>query len=93
MLSVRTFNQFTPLAHVRVTPPGWQEVIRAMENSSYFESLDAKAKERYREKLSCVGLSIQDDPYLPTNDARFVNDMATWPRIEFGHIFAYFITR
>ena len=41
-----------------------------MENSSYFESLDAKAKERYREKLSCVGLSIQEDPYLPTNDAR-----------------------
>ena len=61
-------------------------------NSSYFESLDAKAKERYREKPSCVGLSIQDDPYLPTNDARFINDMATWPRIEFGHIFfAYFI--
>ena len=74
-----------------VTPPGWQEVIRAMENSSYFESLDAKAKERYREKRSCVGLSIQDDPYMPTNDAaRFVNDMATWPQIEFGHMFAYF---
>ena len=72
--------------HVRITPPGWQEVIRAMENSNYFESLDAKAKERYREKLSCVGLSIHGDPYLPTNEARFVNDMATWPRIEFGHI-------
>ena len=68
-------------------------MIRAIENSGYFESLDAKAKERYREKLSCVGLSIQDDPYLPTNGARFVSDMATWPRIEFGHIFAYFITR
>ena len=52
--------------------PGWQEVVLAMENSSYFESLEAKAKERYREKLSCVGLSIEDDPYLPTNDARFV---------------------
>ena len=64
-----------------------------MENSSYFESLDAKAKERYCEKLSCVGLSIQDDPYLSINDASFVNNMATWPRIEFGHIFAYFITR
>ena len=67
MLSVRMFNQFTPHVHVSVTPFGWQEVIRAMENSSYFESLDAKAKERYREKLSCVDLSIQDDPYLPTN--------------------------
>ena len=61
--------------------------------SNYFESLDAKAKERYHEKLSCVGLSIQDDPYLPTNNARFVNDMANWPWIEFGHIFAYFITQ
>ena len=63
-----------------------------LENSSYFESLDAKAKERYREKLSCIGLSIQDDHYLSTNDARLVNDMVIWPRIEFGHIFAYFIT-
>ena len=59
-----------------VTLPGWQEVVRAMENSKYFESLEVKAKERYREKLSCVGLSIQDDPYLPKNDARFINDMA-----------------
>ena len=50
-------------------------MVRAMENSSYFESLEAKAKERYREKLSCVGLSIQDDPYLPKNDVRFVNGM------------------
>ena len=45
-----------------------------MENSSYFEFLETKAKEMYREKLSYVGLSIQDDPYLPKNDARFVND-------------------
>ena len=46
-----------------------------MENSSYFESLEAKTKEMYREKVSFVGLSIQDDPYLPKNDARFVNNM------------------
>ena len=58
-----------------IIPPGWQKVVQAMKNSSYFESLEAKAKERYYEKLSCVGLSIQDDPYLPKNDARFVNDM------------------
>ena len=64
-----------------------------MANSMYYESLEAKAKQRYREKLSCVGLSIQDYPYLPINNGRFVNDMATWPRIEFGHIFGYFITR
>ena len=47
-----------------------------MENSSYFESLEAKAKGKYCGKLSSVGLSIQDDPYLPKNDARFVIDMA-----------------
>ena len=46
-----------------------------MENSSYFESLEAKAKEKYCEKLSCIGLSIQDNPYLPKHDARFVNDV------------------
>ena len=46
-----------------------------MKNSSYFESLEAKTKEMYREKVSFVGLSIQDDPYLPKNDARFVNNM------------------
>ena len=46
-----------------------------MENSSNFESLEAKAKRKYCENLSCVGLSIQDYLYLPKNDARFVNDM------------------
>ena len=61
-----------------------------MENSSYSESLEAKTKERYHEKLSCVDLSIQDDPYLPTYDARFVDDMATcMATIEFGHIFGF----
>ena len=54
----------------------WQEAVRAMENSSYFESLDTKPKGKYCEKLSCVGLSIQDNPNLPKHDARFVNDMA-----------------
>ena len=58
MLSVRAFSQFTPLAHVWVTPPGWQKLVGSMENSSYFESLEAKAKELYREKLSYVCLSI-----------------------------------
>ena len=49
----------------------WFEQI--MDNSSYFESLEAKAKEKYREKLSCIGVSVQDDPYLLKNDARFAN--------------------
>ena len=64
-----------------------------MAISMHYESLEAKAKQRHGEKLSCVGLSIGDDPYLPINDCRFVNDMATWPWIEYGHIFGYFITQ
>ena len=46
-----------------------------MENSSYFECLEAKAKKNYCEELSCVGLSIPEDPYLQKNDARLVIDM------------------
>ncbi len=43
--------------------------------STYFESLKDKEKERYAEKLSCVGLSIEDDPYLPESEGKFKADM------------------
>ena len=46
-----------------------------------------------REKLSCLGLPIQDDLYLPINNGRIVNDMANWQWTEFDHIFGYFITQ
>jgi len=59
--------------------------------SGYFESLDWQGKEQYKEKLEAVGLSIKDDPYGV--DDRFRSDMTVWPKIEYGHIFAYFITR
>ena len=64
MVSVRPFNLFAPLAYVWVTPPGWQKAVRAIVNSMYYESLEAKAKQRYREKLFCLGLPIHDDLYL-----------------------------
>jgi len=48
-----------------------------MDGSDYFKSLDVRAKERYLEKLSCVGLSINYDPYLESNQGRFANDMTT----------------
>ena len=41
-------------------------------------SLNEKGKKRYIGKLSCVGLSLKDDPYLPENEAKFVGDMTTW---------------
>ena len=60
---------------------------------SYYEALDwqAIAKKWYREKLEVVGLSLKDDPY--SRNDRFSSDMTSWPKIEYGHIFAYFITR
>ena len=64
-----------------------------MQESDYFRSLEAPAKRRYVEKLSTVGFSLEDDPYLPKNEVRFSDDMTTWPKIEFGNIFTYFISR
>ena len=61
--------------------------------SAYYSGLEAPAKRRYSEKLSSVGLSIQDDPFLERNKLKFYDNMASWPRIEYGHIFAYFISK
>ena len=61
--------------------------------SEYFRSLEDDAKLRYVAKLEAVGLTIQDDPFSPENESRFVDDMAIWPRVEYGHIFTYFISR
>ena len=90
---VRTFNEFTPLAHVWVTPTGWQEVVRAIENSSYFKSLEAKAKERCCEKLSCVKVYLSKTTLICRQTMQdSSSDMSTWPRILFGNIFGYFIS-
>ncbi len=72
---------------------GWQNASAWLKMSTYFESLKDKEKERYAEKLSFVGLSIEDDPYLPESEGKFKADMTTWPTIEYGHIFVYFIRR
>ena len=40
-----------------------------------------------------VGLSIENDPFLPKNDSRFDDSLRNWPRTEFGHIFTYFVSR
>ena len=62
--------------------------------SDYFEGLSNKAKNRYKEKLQAVGLGIQDDPYKPENDTKYVGDnMSIWPKVEYGNIFAYFVQR
>ena len=59
--------------------------------SEYVATLDLKAKDRYKEKLLRVGLPLQDDPYLPENAKKYVNDVSTCPKTEYGNIFAYCI--
>ena len=52
------------------------------------------AKSRYREKLQTVGLTIEDDTYIPENHKNYLTDnMSLRPKVEYGHIFAYFIER
>ena len=62
MLSVRPFNLFTPARTCELRPCGWQKAVRAMAITMHCESLEAKAKQLYRETLSCMVLSIRDDP-------------------------------
>ena len=38
-------------------------------------------KERYKQKLGSVGLTLSDDPFMNDNDHRFSNDMSLWPLI------------
>ena len=57
--------------------------------ASYFHDLSMTGKERYKAKLEVVGLTVKDDPYMPCNAARFCTKMSLWPKIEYGHIFAY----
>ena len=35
---------------------------------------------------------MADDPYLTSND-EYVTNMTTWPSMEYGYIFGYFVTR
>ena len=64
---------------------------RAM--SEYFKALSHKTKKRYLDKLGCVGLEINDDPYSSQRHSDFNADMSNWPSVEYGHIFSYYISR
>ena len=55
--------------------------------SDYFMALELVAKERYLEKLRLLSMSEKDDPYASSNEMKFVDNMALWPAVEFGHIF------
>ena len=61
--------------------------------STYFSSLDPVARERYTKRLDVLGLKEEDDPYAERNSHKFKDDLASWPPIEYGHIFCYFVQR
>ena len=74
--------------------PGWQNTrIFVSVMGEYYESLNEEEKIRYRNKLEAVGLSIKDDPYSKNNEDKYIDSMSNWPRVEYGHIFRYFIER
>ena len=50
-------------------------------------ALEPVAKERYMEKLRLLSMSEKDDPHASSNEMKFVDNMALWPAVEFGHIF------
>ena len=53
----------------------------------------ASEREHYKQKLESVWLTLSDDPFMKDNDHRFSDDMTLWSRIEYRHIFGYFINR
>ena len=66
--------------------------------SEYFKSLDSITKERYTKKIGLLSLQEEDEPeedepYSERNTLRFINDLTSWPPIEYGHIFCYFVQR
>ena len=55
--------------------------------SSYFATLDVRGRERYKEKLEAVGLSVNDDPYLPCHSEKFCStytqeQLLSWKQLE-----------
>ena len=61
--------------------------------SELYQLLQGTAKERYVEKLRLLGFTESDDPYSESNAARFTDNLTLGPRVEYGHIFGYFVTR
>ena len=61
--------------------------------SEYSKSLDPAAIARYVVKLQLLGLAEADDPFAPWNGIKFVDNMKLWPRVEYPHIFCYFMDR
>ena len=75
------------------TPGGKESQLFNNRMSEYYRELDAVAQVRYQEKLKLLGLTEKDDPHDTQNSCNFLDDMTKWPRVEYGHIFCYYIDR
>ena len=40
-----------------------------------------------------LGFTESYDPYSESNAVKFTDNLTLWPRVEYGHIFGYFVTR
>lgn len=60
---------------------------------AYFKSLSEDAGKRYVAKLRCIGLEIDQDPYLLDHESEYSSQMTRWPSLEFPNIYMYFISR
>ena len=61
--------------------------------SEYYESLGSSEKARYIAKLETVSLILEDDPCSKESGRNFETIMTSWPPLQYGLIFGYFITR
>jgi hypothetical protein len=32
----------------------------------------------------------EDDPYLPSNGCKFIDDLSLWPLVEYAHMYCYY---
>ena len=59
-------------------PIRWQErmtVALSSMGSSYYTRLETTAKNHFDEKLMSVGLSIEDDPFLPKSSNKLSDSL------------------
>ena len=49
----------------------------------------ASEKERYKQKLESVGLTLSDDPFMKDNDHRFSDDTGTYDVVAAYRVWPY----
>ena len=59
--------------------------------SESYESLGSSEEARFTAKLEAVCLTLEDDPNSKESGRIFETNMASWPPLDYGHIFGYSI--